>query len=63
MVLVALQISTIPGSMGRCEPVRGGLTPMRQHPSQAPLEGGRRVDSCRMATQDRTRSVDGANRR
>jgi hypothetical protein len=30
MVLVALTISTIPGSLGRCEPVRGGLPPTRQ---------------------------------
>src|SRR4029450_2130605 len=42
MVRVALQISTIPGSMGRCKPVRGGLTPKRQHHRMLPwkAEGG-----------------------
>ena len=36
MVLVALQISTIPGSMGRCEPVRGGLPRLASAASHAP---------------------------
>src|SRR4029453_6335306 len=42
MVLVALKISTIPGSMERCKPVRGGLTLMRQHHRMLPwkAEGG-----------------------